>query len=669
MATSSSKTDAHSVSTSLTEHRHTYIWLTVASLCIVHWILAFSSTLDKSLTYDEGAHLFSGVVYWLKGDFRFHCENGNLSQRWCAIPAVLSSNLNLLSPDQPFWIDAQPREGANAFLYESENDPKWLIRSGRAWCALWGVGICILVFVWSRQIFGNAGSLLSLFSCALCPTLLANGPLMTSDACLAFFLLLSTYAIWKVLHQLNPQFICLSAASLSGLFLAKTSAVLIIPIAAFLVLTRLLTGRPTEAHTPSIGISAISPGKQFPYVLATAFLCGAVAWAAVWIAFHMRYSPISAEDELQGHNEYFRFGDLENLCRQHPKQTRAIQLLAQAKLLPEPYLYGAAYVAAHRERISYLNGRFALGGFLAYFPYTILVKTPLGTLGLFALAISGALYSSKGSTLNNPLYRCIPLFVLISVYLGIAVVSGLNIGHRHILPIYPAIHILIGGATYWIAKSPFMRGLLITLVCLSLGEVALARPNYLAYFNWIVPPGHGHEHVVESSLDWGQDLPGLKKWLTQNNTEKTSIFLSYFGTDIPEQYGIQAIRIPEAGSNNIQQPLSFQPGLYCISATTLIGVYTPRPGPWSVKHEEAYASLKKQLVTTPEWETLRALERARYLRLLAYLRHQPPAANIEGSILVFRLGQVQLDEALDGPPAELVPLPLSEQLRSRTRQQ
>lgn len=668
MATSSLTTNSLPLSGSPSPRRYGHVvWLIAVPLLFAHWLLAFGSTLEKSLTYDEGAHLFSGVVYWLKGDFRFHCENGNLSQRWCAIPAVLSSHLQLPSSDQPFWIDAQPREGANSFLYECGNDPQWLIRSGRAWCALWGVGICALVFVWSRQIFGDAGAILSLASCVFCPTLLANGPLMTSDACLSFFLLLATYSIWTVLHQLKPQFICLTAVSLAGLFLAKTSAVLIIPIATILVLTRLLSERPREVQDQSHSIPGNNPRIQLPRILATAFLCGATTWSAVWAAFDMRYSPVSPQDAIHGNHEYFRFGSLDNLFKQHPKQTRAIRLLAQAKILPEPYLYGAAYVAVHRERISFLNGSYALGGFKTYFPYTLIVKTPIGTLSLLALAAFSIFFASRSGNSAGVLYCCMPLIVLICVYLGIAVVSGLNIGHRHILPIYPAIHILLGGATLWAAKSPFIRGVLIAFACLFMGEVALARPNFLAYFNGLISAEHRHEHLVESSLDWGQDLPSLKKWLDQNNTEMADVFLAYFGTDVPAKYGIQAVRIPETGSDIIQQPLSLRPGIYCVSATTLIGVYTPRPGPWSVKHEEAYTVLKKQITTSPEWDTLRALERARYLRLLAYLRHHPSVANIGGSILVFRLNQDQIREALEGPPAELELLPLSEQLRIRTR--
>ena len=188
--------------------------------------------------------------------------------------------------------------------------------------------------------------------------------------------------------------------------------------------------------------------------------------------------------------------------------------------------------------------------------------------------------------------------------------------------------------------------------------------------------GSAHMHLVESSLDWGQDLPGLSRWLRDNNSTQEQIFLAYFGIDRPEEYGIRAVRIPEdsasrgrvagqAGSLPHLKPLPLAAGLYCISATTLQGAYTPRPGPWSKKHEEAYQQLKEQLSKSPTQEQIRSLERARFLRLLAFLRQREPVANIGGSILIFRLDDADVHAALEGPPAELVPLPLMEQLQAQ----
>jgi len=153
--------------------------------------------------------------------------------------------------------------------------------------------------------------------------------------------------------------------------------------------------------------------------------------------------------------------------------------------------------------------------------------------------------------------------------------------------------------------------------------------------------------------------------LHSNNASSEPVFLAYFGVDRPEEYGIRAVRIPDDSTVNKQAPLSYSAGLYCVSATTLQGVYTPRPGPWSRKHEEAYQQLRQQQAKSPTPEQIRSLERACFLRLLAFLRHQEPVANIGGSIFIFRLTDADVVAALEGPPAELVPLPLIEQLKAQ----
>jgi hypothetical protein len=70
-------------------------------------------------------------------------------------------------------------------------------------------------------------------------------------------------------------------------------------------------------------------------------------------------------------------------------------------------------------------------------------------------------------------------------------------------------------------------------------DVGYRYPHYLAYFNGIVTPAKAYRHLVDSSLDWGQDLPGLKRYLDAHSSEGSNYF-SYFGTASPAYYGISA---------------------------------------------------------------------------------------------------------------------------------
>jgi hypothetical protein len=177
-------------------------------------------------------------------------------------------------------------------------------------------------------------------------------------------------------------------------------------------------------------------------------------------------------------------------------------------------------------------------------------------------------------------YDTLFVFGPIIVYLGAAMAGHLNIGVRHILPIYPFVLLIAGKAvvTLWYARSPLLRGLLGALCLAGVVESAAIYPNYLAFFNqFIGGPRNGQKYLVESNLDWGQDLKGLKRWMDQNHVRH--INLSYFGTADPAYYKINCTYLP--GAPLFAEPLVKSPtlpGFVAVSATNLRGVYFD--GPW-----------------------------------------------------------------------------------------
>ena len=191
-------------------------------------------------------------------------------------------------------------------------------------------------------------------------------------------------------------------------------------------------------------------------------------------------------------------------------------------------------------------------------------------------------------------------------------------------------------------------------------ESSWLRPDYLTYFNQIAGgPKNGYRHLVDSSLDWGQDLPALKRWLDQHPEQSAAgrLYLAYFGTGSPVWYGINATSLPVDPFQHAATPL--EPGLYCISATTLQQVYSFQHGKWTREYEAEYrlaltqAVHRGDLTTNESGTNNEALQRLRFARLCSYLRQREPLANVGNSILVFQLSQQELDQALYGPPPEL----------------
>jgi hypothetical protein len=232
-------------------------------------------------------------------------------------------------------------------------------------------------------------------------------------------------------------------------------------------------------------------------------------------------------------------------------------------------------------RPAFLLGEFSSSGFLLYFPIAMLVKTPLLTLATAVLA-------AVTLTLLRPARaRAIFLLIPIAAYLSISLFSALNVGYRHLLPILPFIYLLIGGlATKEVrmklqsAARPLPAawpvGLLLLLLLALLSIDARLHPHYLSTFNSLAGgPENGHKVLVDSNIDWGQDLLRLQDWMAAQGVDRVK--LGWFGTADPDYYGLVYEPLP----GGPRQPFWGQwteppfdvtapaPGIYAISASSL----------------------------------------------------------------------------------------------------
>jgi hypothetical protein len=216
--------------------------------------------------------------------------------------------------------------------------------------------------------------------------------------------------------------------------------------------------------------------------------------------------------------------------------------------------------------------------------------------------------------------------------------------------------------------------LIIGLLAWHVVEALRSSPDFLAYFNQLAGgPDKGHEHLVDSSLDWGQDLPGLKRWLDDNGLQGPDhppVYLSYFGRSFPGYYHIDAIDLPGFPDRwTPRRPPALTGGVYCISATMLRAVYIQdAPGAWRPEYEKRYQdalynlrlfdstaanpkardSLVKQTGEDFWWRLFHLVEQLRFARLAAFLRQREPDANVGHSILIYRLTDDEVSRAVSG---------------------
>jgi hypothetical protein len=334
--------------------------------------------------------------------------------------------------------------------------------------------------------------------------------------------------------------------------------------------------------------------------------------------------------------------------------------------LPEPWLYGLTFVDRFsRSRVAFFFGEMGTTGWVAFFPAAFLLKTPLPALALLALA--GILLATQprfGGRAGRLVYRLTPLAALGAVYAGFALTSHLNLGLRHLLPLYPVLYVGAGA----VALGFHRRWLVIAtavLLAWHAGESLAIRPHYLAYFNPLRGgPKQAYQYFVDSSLDWGQDLPGLKRWL-EAHARGESIFLSYFGSGSPQDEGITATRLADGNPNQGLRPVAppMTGGVYCISATMFQQIYTYVRHGWTPDHERRYGELcawsdawRAGFDRTPRDTALLLfveLEHLRFGRLCAGLHRRTPDAEVGYSILIFRLTDADVQNYLAGPPPYL----------------
>jgi len=628
--------------------------------------------LEKSTTSDELGHITGGYTFNHWHDYRLHPENGNLPQRWQALPTNLAGAHYPALTDES-WRKADVWFMGNLFFYHSGNDFGAMLHRARSMNSIFGAATALLVFFWSRRLWGTTGALVSVFFCVLCPTMLAHSGLATSDMCMTFFFLAAVGAYWRHLHDHRLSSLGVSAIIFGLAGVAKYTAILLPLMAVILMVVRLGGSGPLQWGRRTF---VTLPGK-LAFMAASLATHGGAMVAFIWAFFGFRYSAFNpalppGEFTLPW-AMMLSFGGV---------KAHVIELCRTWHLLPEGYLYGLSFVLKHAEaRGAFLDGEYSIYGWISFFPKTFFYKTPLSLVaglvvgtGVFAIWLR----SSNRASILQQVYRVTPLLTLFGLYWMISLASHLNIGHRHILPTYPVLYIFCGILGWaivrcWQSARAVRAGLCVVTVGLLGWQAATAAgiyPHYLAYFSPIVGGSReGYKHLVDSSLDWGQDLPGLKQWLDANRQPQEPLYLSYFGTGDPESYGISAVLMPTIPPLNTKFPWYWcEPGLYAISASMLQHVYMTHRGPWTAENEQQFQGLRLneanfralkagshndpkllQGIEPAEWNRAWKLyDQLRFARLCHYLRVRHPDAMIGYSILIYRLNQGELDAAIGG---------------------
>lgn len=649
--------------------------MAVLALLAAYAVLTMAAAVRKGVSFDETEQLAVGYNNWIHHDYRMEAANGDLIKRWATLP-YLVTRPNLPGTDDPAWRQGEPYNFGTRFFFRSGNQPESLLRQGRTMAMLLGLVLGVAIFVGARELFGEAGGLVALAIYVFSPSMLAFGAIVSTDISICLTLLVATWCIWRLLHRVTWGRLVSSLVICALLVLAKLSAIAIVPVTIALVALRLRHGGPLawRLGRPRDLVSRRMQGAAIAglFVLHVAFV-----WGAIWAQYEFRYtaSPDPADKGIV-------FRPLLGVDPVGPVAKKFIGWSRQTHFLPQGMLYQTERLLVHDElRPAFMDGRWRLGGWRTFFPYAIWAKTPPAVLLLLLLSLAAWWQGRRRVTAPGdappPYYHAFPYVALAAIYFLVAETQKINIGHRHILPIYPPLFVLAGAAGWlWTKRWSWGRPVLVALLSWhALATIALC-PDFLAYFSPAVGgSAQGYRRLVDSSLDWGMDLPELKTWLDRNNRARDAVFLAYFGTDDPNHYGIVARRLPGFFEPPPHAAYPLAPGIYAISASLVQSVYTRPFGPWNRTYEQAYqvrlsfiqqyekaakdpkrkAALLAQHPIKFWDEQYLEFERLRFARLCAWLRHhQVPDAEVGHAILIWRLGTADLTDAVFGPPPELI---------------
>jgi hypothetical protein len=505
-------------------------------------VLALSSAAVKSATMDEGGKLAMGYSYLKTFDLRFQGvhKHPRLAEAWAALPLALDRRVP--SPaDIPGWDS--PRnffDFISSFYYHNPDIVRYTV-VGRIQVILLGVLLGALVFRWAREWFGCRAGLAACFLYAFSPNILAHSRLITNDLPAALACLSTMYVLQRLLRRPGIPRSALMGLLLGGVLLVKYSTLLLVPVLGILLALAVwyrdwrwavwigLDRRKAAVRT--LAMAAIILG-----------LAGLIVWAG--FAFEVRW--------------------LESVALPFP--VPAASVIDNLVRL---------YQISRWGKPGFLLGQRWGGGRWYYYLATTLFKTPPPALLLFAVACV-VVVRRRG------LAEQLPLWLFPAAHFLTSLIIGRNTGHRYLLTVLPFGCVFasqIVPSVHDRLRMGWVRACGVLLAGWYLGVSLWIYPDYLAYFNLFAGgPSRGYEVLVDSNLDWGQDLIQLRRYMEQEGLDE--VWLSLFSLTDPALYGVRDRELPDWENKEIGPGFHYLhpvPGVYVISATLLQGLYMPNP--------------------------------------------------------------------------------------------
>jgi 4-amino-4-deoxy-L-arabinose transferase-like glycosyltransferase len=510
--------------------------LVLAVLLVVTGMTVATAMLRTSTTFDEIVFVGGGVRGFAYGDWDVVPDHPPLMQYIYALPVWLSGPS---LPDES-EVHGDLRNStmfryiyARAFYWVAGNDPERVTRLSRAPAVLFTLALVFVTFLYTRRRWGDAVALLAATIVAFMPDVLAHGGVAYSDVPSALAILGGIWATDEAIRRTCYRR-ALLAGGIAGLAVCvKINAGMLLPVAIGIVLMEALARRQAHRADPAaVAFDGAAWGRRIAVMAVLATLAAYL----VLVVVHR--------------------GDF---------------TLAQ-------FRWGLGFRYWHMSTghgvPAYLLGKTSVDGWWYFFPVAFLYKTSAGFHVLAAIAVA-ALASQLRRAPERVLRSGLRGPVLGIVFFGAALLnSSLNIGFRYALPLLPLLGIVtaVGCACAWNTGARLLRPVMAVALVWAIVFPLTYYPHFLGFISEYGPSrDRNHEILLDSSLDWGQGLIELRDFMHRNDIPV--VYLSYFGSALPEGYGIRYVPLQSTITLPSQPPTDVEPEWYAVSATNLHGMY------------------------------------------------------------------------------------------------
>lgn len=453
-------------------------------------------------TMDEPSHIATGMEWLDKATYTWEAQHPPLARVFAAIgPRLLGGYTHKLRKEPITRREDNLEHEGLAILYEGRQYDR-LLTAARVGILPFFWIACLVVYAWTAWSFGPRVAAIATVIFTFLPPVLAHAGLATTDMALTAFTGASFLTGLMFLDRPNPKRALLFGAATGLAVLSKFSSLVFLPAAGAAAFLVWLTVERPGGKRVAEGLRRALPS-----------LLIATATGALVILAGYRFTAIGALWE------------------------------------------GIAFVRYHNAvgHQTYFFGERSLTGSPLFFPTVLAIKTPLALIVLFGVAAGFARSAFRRAWL--------PLAFSAAILL-VGVAGNINIGIRHILPVYIGLAIAAAVAfTDLLSRPAVPKWMAPTLAVAALwfaGSSLVSHPDYIPYFNELAG-GEPEKIVVDSDLDWGQDAKRLAQRLREVGAPSVT-FATLLAGDFEKQHGFP----PLAERMDVTQPA---PGWNAISLT------------------------------------------------------------------------------------------------------